>query len=124
MGDSEMYEEVEKRRKERKEEDDLEERITLMKRMSKKRIMEETGTKPRKRARIEVDWRELRPGTELGRGEGEIGGQASDEGEEVSEKNSEVDEAEELIEELLKILESERVLLQKICTNITERLEY
>ena len=54
-----MYEEVEKRRKEQKEEDELEARLKLMKRMSNKRLMEDERMKPRKRAHIEVDWRTL-----------------------------------------------------------------
>ena len=48
MGNNKMYEEVEKRRKEQKEEDELESKIKLMKRLSKKRQLEDTGGMPRK----------------------------------------------------------------------------
>ena len=99
-----MYEEVEKRRKEQKEEDELEARIKLMKRMSKKRQMEEERLKPRKRARIEVDWRTLQ--TEMrqereDRDDNEVDG-------ELSEEQSEVDDAaEDNIDEALRIMESD-----------------
>ena len=40
MGDTEMFEEIERRRREQKEDDDLEAKIKTMKRMSQKRMIE------------------------------------------------------------------------------------
>ena len=91
------------RRKEQKEEDDLEARIKLMKRLSKKRLLEDVGMKPGKKARIEVDWREQQPGVRLE----DEGVDHDDEDEEVSEEHSEVGKAEDNIDKALRILESD-----------------
>ena len=60
MGDREMFKEIDGGGREQKEDDDLEARIKTMKIMSQRRMMEEEGTKPRKRARLAYDWRNLK----------------------------------------------------------------
>ena len=60
MGDTEMYEETERRRREQREDDELEARIKTMRRMSQKRRMEEETIQQRKRARLTHDWRTLK----------------------------------------------------------------